>query len=65
MKNLVPLTLLIFFISCDNQSKEAGASKDSGSVQQKGAQQQQGPRLDTAKYNQLIAYISNGDTTGK
>jgi hypothetical protein len=63
MKNCFPLLLAFAFLSCTNDSKTKLASKDSipqGQQKASGA-----PTLDTAKYDQLMNYLANGDTTGR
>jgi hypothetical protein len=68
MKNYLPLLPILFafvILSCNNNSKttKTAAAQDST------GKEQQGPRysttLDTAKYNQLMQYVANGDTTGR
>jgi hypothetical protein len=68
MKNYLPLLpILIGFVilSCNNNSKTTKTAAAQDSI----GKEQQGPRysttLDTAKYNQLMQYVANGDTTGR
>lgn len=68
MKNyfpLLPILIGLVILSCNNNSKtiKTAAAQDSA------GKEQQEPRysttLDTARYNRLMQYVANGDTTGR
>jgi hypothetical protein len=62
MKNYFPI-LLFFLTACtNNDATTRVASKDSTIKDPKTVTT---PPLDTAKYNKLMVYLSNGDTTGR
>ncbi|RYZ29820.1 MAG: hypothetical protein EOO10_05040 [Chitinophagaceae bacterium] len=65
---LFSFSLLTLF-SCGNSASEPTKSKDSTQVknQQEGAASNANgaPGIDTAKYNNLLQYMANGDTSGK
>jgi hypothetical protein len=69
MKNYFPLLPTLFalvILSCNNNSKSpktAAAHDSTGKEQQ--SPQGTSATLDTAKYNQLMNYLANGDTTGR
>lgn len=70
MKNYLPLLPILFafvILSCNNNSKAtktASAKDTTGKEQQQSIANTSAP-LDTAKYNQFMRYIANGDTTGR
>jgi hypothetical protein len=69
MKNYLPLLQISFafiVLSCNNNGKTqtAAANDTTGKEPQVQSSATVTP-LDTAKYNQLMQYIANGDTTGR
>lgn len=62
MKNFLPVLLVILTTCTNNDAATRVAAKDSTIKETKAPSR---PPLDTAKYNKLMAYISNGDTTGR
>ena len=63
MKNYFPILLFFFLTACtNNDATTRVASKDSTIKDPKTVTT---PPLDTAKYNKLMVYLSNGDTTGR
>lgn len=62
MKNYFPFLLFLLAACTNNDATTRIASKDSTIKEPKTVTT---PPLDTAKYNKLMAYISNGDTTGR
>src|SRR5947208_5345141 len=66
MKNYFPILAALLLISCNNKgqdTKTAAAEDSTGKGQNAPAR---APRtLDTAKYNQLMQYLANGDTSGR
>jgi hypothetical protein len=70
MKNYLPLLPILFafvVLACNNNSKgtkTASAQDTTGKESQQSIANTSTP-LDTAKYNQLMQYIANGDTTGR
>jgi hypothetical protein len=67
MKQLIGLACALFFVACNSGSQEASGSKDSTGkeVTKEGAAKTASNTLDTAKYDQLMAYLANGDTSGR
>lgn len=68
MKNYLSLLSILFalvILSCNNNSKttKTAAAQDSTGKEQQ--VQSSSTTLDTAKYNQLMQYVANGDTTGR
>lgn len=65
MKNCLPFLAALLLIACNNKAQDTktASAKDSTAT----AQQPAAPSttLDTAKYNQLMTYLANGDTTGR
>lgn len=64
------LGISICFSACRESSQAQGAGMTQQDGQQKAAQtkeprQPEAPKLDTARYTQLMRYISAGDTTGR
>jgi hypothetical protein len=70
MKNYLPLLPILFafvVLACNNNSKStktASAQDTTGKESQQSMANTSTP-LDTAKYNQLMQNIANGDTTGR
>lgn len=64
MKNFLPLLIVVALAACNNSGKTQTASKDS-TGKDSSANPQARTTLDTAKYNQLMQYLANGDTTGR
>jgi hypothetical protein len=64
MKNYFPILAAFLFTACNNQGQETktASAKDSTGKEQKAAAS---ATLDTAKYNQLMQYLANGDTSGR
>lgn len=70
MKNYFPLLPILFalvILSCNNngQATKTAAAQDSTGNEQKDPVSGSSPTLDTAKYNQLMQYVANGDTSGR
>lgn len=66
MKQILSACSLIVLMACTNSSGEQQMSV-ADSTQREGkraAVQNKQPELDTAKYNKLLLYVSNNDTTG-
>jgi hypothetical protein len=68
MKNYLPLLPILMgfvILSCNNNSKttKTAAAQDSTGKEQQ--ESRYSTTLDTAKYNQLMQYVANGDTTGR
>lgn len=64
----VSCALLSFaFLSCNGKSSESATGADSAKSKSQTATNASttGPQLDTARYNYLMNYLANGDTTGK
>ncbi len=62
---LVSALLLMAAFSCNPKTSAETSQKDSTAKVQNTNSTNSGGPLDTAKYNKLMAYISNGDTTGR
>src|SRR2546423_6153396 len=67
MKNFFPFFLFVALAACnnDNAKQLRVSSKDSTITDPKTASATTLPPLDTTKYNQLLKYLGNGDTTGR
>ena len=67
MKNYLPFLFFLVLTACNNDNKQtkiaAAATKDSTAPSQQPVAVEQ--KLDTAKYNQLMKYLSNNDSTGR
>lgn len=63
---LSSFSILLLF-SCSNSASETKTAGDSakGGDQKQTATNDAGPKLDTARYNQLMNHLANGDTTGR
>jgi hypothetical protein len=64
------LLLAGFLFSCNNNSTVKNANDstqtaDGSKTSQAANTGQQKPTLDTARYHQLMAYLANGDTSGR
>jgi hypothetical protein len=67
MKHLLLIPALLILVSCNQGSKTSDTPGDSlakKEEQAKGEEGPKGPTLDTARYNQLMAHMVNGDTSG-
>src|SRR5829696_9172390 len=65
MKNYFAVLFLLAIAACNSSGKETKlASKDS-TVKNGETTPTSSNTLDTAKYNQLMQYLANGDTTGR
>lgn len=66
MKSFLPILFTLVIIACNNNSKttKTAAAQDSTGKEQQ-ATQGYSTTLDTAKYNQLMQYVANGDTSGR
>lgn len=62
MKSYFPILLFLLTACTNNDATTRVASKDSTIKDPKTVTT---PPLDTAKYNKLMVYLSNGDTTGR
>jgi len=68
MKNYLPLLPILFafvILSCNNNSKTKTASAKDTTGNETTSQTANSAPLDTAKYNRLMQYLANGDTTGR
>ena len=66
MKNFLVPALAILCFGCESTSSQKPAPRtDSSSTQSPSASSSSGKGLDTAKYNQLQAYLAYGDTSGR
>lgn len=64
MRNYLPLLFLFALAACSNNGKKQNADKGS-TDKDPSVKTEASATLDTAKYNELMQYIANGDTTGK
>ena len=64
MRNYLPLLFFFAIAACNNNGNSQTSSNDS-TTKDSSVQTQGSARLDTAKYNELMQYLANGDTTGK
>ncbi|HEX6333194.1 MAG TPA: hypothetical protein VFZ78_03145 [Flavisolibacter sp.] len=68
MKNCFFFPLFFLAVACNNdaaQSRVAGDTQNTKDAQGAKTAQATGNTLDTAKYQQLMQYLANGDTTGR
>jgi hypothetical protein len=70
MKQIIGITCLALLFACNSGSGEEGSSKDTTSKKTAtaagaGAASSPNGTLDTAKYDRLMKYMANGDTSGK
>lgn len=63
MRNYLPLLLVFALAACNNNSKSQTASNDSTGKNE--VKTQASAILDTTRYNELMQFIANGDTTGQ
>lgn len=62
----IPCFLIFIFIGCSNSAQQKDAKTDSLSITETtGTTMKAAVTLDTAKYDKLLAYLANNDTTGK
>lgn len=64
MKNYLPLLFVFALAACNSNGKTQTASNDS-TGKDSAVRTKSSATLDTAKYNELMHYLANGDTTGK
>jgi hypothetical protein len=67
MKNLLLFIGTLVFVSCNNSDStktRIAAAKDSTASGQKKNTEERAP-LDTARYNHILKYLSNGDSSGR
>ena len=59
--------LLLFLSSCGDNAAKTTTSKDSAAVKSQTDQtaNNSSPNADSARYNSLMTYLANGDTTGR
>jgi hypothetical protein len=69
MKLFTLLCGLVFLASCSSDKAQAPGANQFENVEKKGENAtiiaSSAPTLDTARYNELIKYITNGDTSGR
>lgn len=68
MKNFLPLLTALLATACGSSDNKAGTAdngKDTTSPKAAVQSSQTTTTLDTAKYNQLLQYMANGDTSGR
>jgi hypothetical protein len=66
MKNYFPILAALLLLACNNQGQETKtASAQDSTGKEQTAPVASAPTLDTAKYNQLIQNMANGDTSGR
>ncbi|MBO9681843.1 MAG: hypothetical protein J7502_04090, partial [Flavisolibacter sp.] len=70
MKNYFPLLPILFaliILSCNNngQAAKTAAAQDSTGKEQKDPPASSSTTFDSAKYNQLMQYVANGDSSGR
>jgi hypothetical protein len=70
MKNYFSLLSILFaliILSCNNngQATKTAAAQDSTGKEQKDSRLGSSTTFDSAKYNQLMQYVANGDTSGR
>ena len=66
MKNYLLSIIALAFISCnDSKSTQVQNAKDSTTKQEPAAIEKPSTTLDTAKYDELMTKMANGDTTGR
>jgi hypothetical protein len=68
MRNYFPILVTLVLVACNSNGKQtqtASANDSTGKEASSETLTQASSTLDTAKYNQLMRYIANGDTTGR
>jgi len=67
MRNYLPLLFALIISACNSNSQapKTASAKDSTASNSNDASAAMSKPLDTAKYNQLMKYLANGDTTGR
>jgi hypothetical protein len=67
MKNYIPFLFLLSFAACNSSSPKTAKAKDSANALTETviSAAQTSQKLDTAKYNQLLKYLANGDSSGR
>ena len=65
MKNYLAILLLFAFVACNTNGKETKVASKDSAVKTGETNSTSSNTLDTAKYNQLMQYLANGDTTGR
>lgn len=65
MKNLLLCTFSLLLFACNNGAQNSGTKDSTDKKTVKQDKDSAGAVLDTAKYDQLMNYLANGDTTGK
>jgi hypothetical protein len=65
MRNCLPILFAFVLAACNNTSKDTKTASAEDSSKKQQATNRYPTTLDTAKYNQLLQYVANGDTTGR
>jgi hypothetical protein len=65
MKNLLLCTFSLLLFACNNGAQDSGTKDSTDKKTVKQDKDSTGAVLDTAKYDQLMNYLANGDTSGK
>jgi hypothetical protein len=65
MKNLFLCTLSLLLFACNNDAQNSNAKDSTGKQKTTEVKDPSAPVLDTAKYDQLMNYLANGDTSGR
>lgn len=65
MRNYLPILFGLLLVACNNNGQETktASAKDSSGKEEKTSQPS--GTLDTARYNQLLQYMANGDSSGR
>ena len=65
MRNCIPILFALLLVACNNSGQEikTAAAKDSSGKEEKPNELTN--TIDTAKYNQLLQYMANGDSSGR
>jgi hypothetical protein len=65
MKNLFLCTLALLLFACNNDAQNSDAKDSTGKKTVKESKDSSVAVLDTARYDQLMNYLANGDTSGR
>jgi hypothetical protein len=65
MKNLFFCILSLLLFACNNDAQNSATKDSTGKQGETEVRKPSAPVLDTAKYDQLMNYLANGDTSGK
>jgi hypothetical protein len=65
MRNLLGILAFLMLLSCNNGAQTTTTKKDSNGKEVAEVKDTSRGVLDTVKYNQLLNYLANGDTSGR